>query len=405
MLHRISLLVQEERLLKTEKKRRGENYNIFETMHAQSNEVHTHSAILASLLNPEGNHGCRSSFLSLFVNKLAEVTAETASPVIFDTDLQEYRVYVERSIGKVSSDCETGGRLDIVVESADNKGKAIIIENKIYASDTYKQLYRYKNYADERYGTGNYVILYLTLDGHKPEDGSISGRKFTMKEDKEFHCISYRTFIYEWLECCKEKAASIPIVRETITQYYNLIAKLTNQNMETSTKEELVALLANKENIAAVFKIKDVYNDVINEVLNTTLLKQVQEIAKELEMECRCSPKNWYKRWNGQFFFSKPEWRHFCIGFEFMGNDLTDFNYGIRYKSETEKGKAQDIKQEIQDIITGGLSNTWWASYKPFKYRHWNNDMVFEHLYNGKIKTEIKQKVICLRDNLKAVDL
>ena len=35
LLHKVNQLVQEEKILKREKERRGENYNIFEVMHAQ----------------------------------------------------------------------------------------------------------------------------------------------------------------------------------------------------------------------------------------------------------------------------------------------------------------------------------------------------------------------------------
>ena len=95
--------------------------------------------------------------------------------------------------------------------------------------------------------------MYLTLDGHVPSNDSTSGDMFSMEEGKDFYCIDYKSFIRDWLISCKEKAASSPIVRETITQYYNLITKLTNQDMENSTKEKLVDLLANKDNIAAMF--------------------------------------------------------------------------------------------------------------------------------------------------------
>lgn len=67
LLHKVNQLVQEEKILKREKERRGENYNIFEVMHAQGDEVYTHSAIIASLLNPKHNHGCESAFLKIFI--------------------------------------------------------------------------------------------------------------------------------------------------------------------------------------------------------------------------------------------------------------------------------------------------------------------------------------------------
>ena len=107
LLHKVNQLVQEEKILKREKERRGENYNIFEVMHAQGDEVYTHSAIIASLLNPMWNHGCKSTFLKIFVDHLKESLPNV--DFSFDTDLEKCHVYVEYTIGNLSSDSETGG--------------------------------------------------------------------------------------------------------------------------------------------------------------------------------------------------------------------------------------------------------------------------------------------------------
>ena len=408
LLHKVNQLVQEEKILKREKERRGENYNIFEVMHAQGDEVYTHSAIIASLLNPKWNHGCNSTFLKIFVDHLKETL-----PIVdfsFDTDLEKCHVYVEYNIGNISSGNESGGRIDIIIQS-EKRDKAIIIENKIYADDQKKQLYRYKNYAQTHYKS--YIILYLTLDGHVPSNDSTSGEMFSMEEGKDFFCIDYKSFIRDWLISCKEKAASSPVVRETITQYYNLILKLTNQDMESSTKEKLVDLLANKDNIAAMFKIRSVHFDVLNRICNTTLKEQVQEIANELKMVCTCSTTDWSEQYS-HFFFAKPEWKHFWIGFEFMGNGLKNFNYGVRYISQLDKENAKDEYKEISRRL-GGNHNDWWPSfksfksfkdpYKSFKDPDWNDDVVFEHLFDGTIKTEITNNVKELCKELEGIDL
>ena len=400
LLHTVNQLVQEEQILKREKERRGENFNVFEVMHAQRDEVYTHSAIIASLLNPKWNHGCNSTFLKIFVDQLKE-----SLPIVdfsLDTDLEKCHVDVEYYIGSISSGNESGGRIDIIIQS-EIRDKAIIIENKIYADDQKKQLYRYKYYAQTHYKS--YILLYLTLDGHVPSNDSTSGELFSMEEGKDFFCIDYKSFIRDWLIGCKEKATSSPVVRETITQYCNLILKLTNQDMESSTKEKLVDLLAaNKDNITAMLKISSVRNDTLNKVCDTKLREQIQKIANELKMDCTCSSTNWCERWNGHFFFSKPEWKYFCIGFEFMGNVLTNFNYGIRYKGVSEIGKAPEVKQEISRKL-GGTSNKWWASYKQFKYPDWNDGVVFEHLFDGTIKTEITNNVKELCKELEGIDL
>ena len=404
LLNTINLLLHEENIIKREKKKRGEYFNVFEIMHAQSDEVHTHSAIIAALLNPKGIHGCRSEFLSLFIEKLSDALKEDVTlPYDGGHDLEECNIYVECYAGNLTSDKEEGGRIDIIIEFKDQK-YAVIIENKIYANDQAKQLYRYKRYAEQTYGKDNYLIIYLTLDGHYPSKDSIKGEKYTLEEGVDFYRMSYGDFILEWLLACKDKASSAPFVRETITQYYNLIAKMTNQDMETSIKEELINTLADKRNISAVFKIHQVYNDVLNRVCNTILLEQIKEIAAKWELDCKCEQTNWCKRWRGQFFFSKREWKHFCIGFEFMKDNLSDFNYGIRYKNESEKGSQRDIEAEIRKRLNGGKQNSWWVSFNPFKYNNWNDD-VFTRLYDGEIISEIEQNIKDLLRILEGVKL
>ena len=365
LLNKINLLLQEESIIKREKKKRGEYFNVFEIMHAQSDEVHTHSAIIAALLNPKGIHGCRSVFLSLFMEKLSDLLqTDLELPDYEEYDLEKCKIYVERYAGNLTSDKEEGGRIDIIIEFKSvkrDRDYAVILENKIYANDQAKQLYRYKQFADKQYGKGHYLIIYLTLDGHYPSEDSITSKEYILKDGVDFFRMSYGDFILEWLSACKDKASSVPIVRETITQYYNLIAKMTNRDMETSINEELINMFANRRNISAVFKINQIYNDVLNRVCNTTLLEQIKEIADDLNLHCKCRQTNWCKRWNGQFFFSKHEWKHFCIGFEFMRDNLSDFNYGIRYKEETEKGTLTDVEEKIRKRLNDGRfrQNLW----------------------------------------------
>ena len=47
---------------KEEARKRGESFNIFNVLGLSTNETRTHSALIAELLNPHGNHGCEVSF-------------------------------------------------------------------------------------------------------------------------------------------------------------------------------------------------------------------------------------------------------------------------------------------------------------------------------------------------------
>ena len=240
LIRHINKLLEREKIQKKERFERGEDFNIFQIMHMESDEVYTHSAILAELLNPKGSHGCKDLFLRFFLEMLP---SQFEQP--FDT--QNAETEVEFVIGEISE--EEGGRMDILVHSGN---QAIIIENKIYASDQTNQLLRYHNYAQQKYGNKQYKLLYLTLYGKHPSDSS-TGNK--IKENEDFYCISYASDIKQWILLCLEKAVQKPLVREILIQYLNLLNNLTHQNMENSVKKELEKLCSEPQNVEALLWI------------------------------------------------------------------------------------------------------------------------------------------------------
>ena len=57
LLRQISEIVLREKTQQEEKRKRGENFNIFRVLGLSTSEVRLHSAFLAELLNPNGDHG------------------------------------------------------------------------------------------------------------------------------------------------------------------------------------------------------------------------------------------------------------------------------------------------------------------------------------------------------------
>lgn len=403
LLNKIRLILHEEQLLREEKDKRGENFNIFEIMKAQYDEVNTHSAFIASLLDPKGKHGGGKVFLETFINILRQYQKLDTETSTFFHDAPEVRPFIEYNIGNTSYDYESGGRIDILLESvADQKRKAIIIENKIYAADQKKQLYRYKAYANNKYGKGNFIILYLTLDGHSPSETSTRGEKYVLNEDADYFCISYKEHIIKWLNICKEKAASVPTVRETITQYINLILNITHRNMEDIPREKLIELLATKDNYLTVFKIQEIYTDVIKKICKSELNKQIKDLAEEMKLHC-IIPDNWGERYC-HFFFSKENWKYFHIGFEFMGKDFNNWIYGIEHIKEDDITNNDiellSIKKDLIETVNFKDNSNWWPCYAPFTPNNLNTAESIEQIYNGCIKNNIK---CCITQLLSAI--
>lgn len=209
----------------------GDDYNIFNILGHTSKEL-THSKIIASLLDPRGRHHMGTKFMDAFIDVVG------IDKIRFDSSHSS--VITEKPIGKVENDYEylDGGRIDIILSDWD--GHNIIIENKIYAKDQYRQLVRYS-----RHKTDSIPILYLTPIGKKPTEFSCKG----LKEGDDYKCISYQEHILQWLERC----AQIDDVPENIifilNQYSNVVKKITNRSNRNKMKEDIVNLIVNnKEN-------------------------------------------------------------------------------------------------------------------------------------------------------------
>lgn len=126
----------------------GGHFNIFRVCGVNHYE-NTHSAILSEFLNPKGTHGLRSQLLDCFIEILGD------GLVVKGFDSKHARVYTEYLTPE--------GRMDILIEDQLNQ-KAIIIENKIYANDQWKQLLRYNSYAEIKYQKGNYQMANSHFD-------------------------------------------------------------------------------------------------------------------------------------------------------------------------------------------------------------------------------------------------
>ena len=168
---------EQERLKKEEEE--GKCFNVFSALNMCSDEVRLHSRLLATLLNPKANHGLENEFLKSFLIALG-------LPEDYITYCKEQ--IVERPIGEVTE--ATGGRIDIILE---DRGHAVIIENKIYAGDQPNQLLRYHNYGVKTFGENNFKLVYLTLYGNEPSPDSLGG------EDFEFIKLSYAQDILKLL--------------------------------------------------------------------------------------------------------------------------------------------------------------------------------------------------------------
>lgn len=217
---------EQERLKK--EKEEGKRFNVFSALNMCSDEMRLHSRLLATLLNPKASHGLGNEFLKLFLIALG-------LPEDYIIHCKEQ--IVERPIGEVTG--TTGGRIDIILE---DRGHAIIIENKIYASDQPNQLLRYHNYGVKTFGENNFKLVYLTLYGSEPSPDSLGG------EDFEFIKLSYAQDILKLLKKLVKTKPQKPVHR-TIKDYITIIKQLTHQDMDTKYQQSIIEEAIKSDNI------------------------------------------------------------------------------------------------------------------------------------------------------------
>jgi len=372
------LIQQNEKLIRARK----ESFNLFSILNVERREENTHSAFIAELLKSDGSHLLGNTFLKLFLSTIDPLRLEV------DFNVDNYEVIVEKNIGNIDIQMATGGRIDIYLQDKIT-GKSISIENKIDAGDQPQQLKRYHNY-----NLANNTVIYLTLNGSEASKESCVDLKVTA----DYHCISYRYHIINWLELCLKEASDHPILRESIKQYLILTKKLTN-TLEMEGQEGLKRLLIENlkeaeyiaENLYVLKKnfrkeIKDKIQSQLEKILKEFKFHQGAPIShnvSQLWLAPKNNPENglWFGiesfgvsgHLEGKLFVGINDWGATVPGLILNGdNELNDHNWKLSkfleyegqsivlnnsdfianlYKENKTENFVQDIVQQILQFI------------------------------------------------------
>lgn len=327
----------------------GENFNIFSIMRAESDEVRTHSRIIADFLNPKGLHSQGSIYLKLFFEEV-----QALNEIKENFDFENAKVLVEEHTGRIDGEYSEGGFIDIVIKDSKNQ---VVIENKIYAGDQKGQLFRYK----KKYPMC--TLIYLTLKGKQPSEFSYkinNGQELSLKD---IILVSYKDNIKNWLGNCLEKTHSLPIIRETLVQYLYLVKKLTNQSTNKKMSNEIQNIILNnfltaeqivKEFDSVKYKIFSSIREGIIDKLKTKLIYKYDISDKESKIGDKNS-KIWIESkeyiGNSLLFAIEPFSGNGGIGTELFCGIIDLHN------------KNKDLFVKIPEFNQNG----WWRDVKYFE--------------------------------------
>lgn len=222
---------------------RKDQFNVFTAMfNTISDEVYLHSQFIYSLLSFKTAK--EYSYLNAFLKTVGSKFRYNHDSLEINKELHD---------------------IDILLIDKTTKN-AVIIENKIYASDSNHtaegQLEKYYRIVieDEKIPEDNIEVYYLSLDGHEPSSESVStSKRYPILCDKVL-CISYPNEIRSWLQGCMQFAYDKPFQRETILQYIKLIDDMTN-NVDIEERIEIKKLIGeSKSNLESAKLLIDNVN-------------------------------------------------------------------------------------------------------------------------------------------------
>lgn len=376
LLAEISEIYRRAEKNRLEKMKQGEFFNIFNTLGLRTEEVRLHSAFLAELLNPQGTHGLSSLFLEAFLKRLGLPNDYLDVNKVSNDNK-------EKIIGPVKE--KEGGRIDIIIEDGKH---AIIIENKIYAEDQKNQLLRYFNYGKVKYQDG-FKLIYLTLDGHEPDECSLGRKKI------DYICLSYSCEIVEWLEECILIANQKPLVKSVITQYKELVKQITHTDIDSKYSEQLLKTMLKPENVIAVGEMLSVQNDWLERIISNYIWEPLRRFADEKQMMFMIDSNYEFGFGENGVWLYKKEWKHYGIfvwtdrknDWNYMYIGISDFGSPKRNEKILKKNfkKLDCLKEEPCD----GWPYGW--EYLRDNIMNWDCDIT-EKIVSGDVANYIKAK-------------
>ncbi|MGI4742637.1 MAG: PD-(D/E)XK nuclease family protein [Janthinobacterium lividum] len=210
-------------------------YNCFTVLGIREQEA-KHTALLADLLSPCGQHGLGPLFLSAF---LKAVGIPSRTPAV-------WRVTSEES--------HRHGRWDIALHGrVEGRPALVIVENKINAAEGYRQLDRYLQAAQEH--AGNYALadtwlIFLTPDGR-------AAQSYRQASDAKLLTWSYHEQIRRWLATCLPRTHAVPRLHCVLEQYLDLLTVYYNHHVQQTLSAKLAAHLLQHNLLAEAAALQD----------------------------------------------------------------------------------------------------------------------------------------------------
>ena len=366
----------------------GRNFNIFKICEIHDKEVLI-CRFIYQLINPKGLHNQGDTFLRKFiVDALGgqiidnnDKNDEESNLIMTDREIKSAEVFKEYLI-------QNERRIDLLIKT---DKRVIPIEVKIYAGDQEDQCKDYADWAKKQKKDKEYILYYLTLDGHYPSERSVDYEKNQydneeeidkeLKEKYKLTRISFKNDILKWIEDCIKDIRIIDKkqIVDNMMQFLNIIKELCNMGTDEQN-EEVKNVLNNKESFKAYIAMKQCQAYVTSEIFKNIIESLIKwannnhyvlddaynDYIDQINLLCKGNPIGEKVPGFG-IVLNENDTKFNCklsICVEATKND--GFYFGIYVKDEN-KNRADAIKQikmYLNEKCINGYSNTYWPFWR-----------------------------------------
>ncbi len=321
------------------------------------------SEILATLLNPQGNHAQGDIFLKLFFSTI-------------DIDYPNYTNNIKVRC-EVSTDWleNKSRRIDIAVTFGDHFG--IAIENKPWASDQFQQLSDYAKQMQNKFGE-NWCLIYLSGYNSNPSENSISPAQLeTLEENNQYKKINFGQIV-EWLKNC-EAQCQADHVRHFLRDFIGYCENEFLGEIDMVDANLIKDFALKSENLELALVVGQQMTAIKEELLKkfvTDLEAQFKVALPDWEFKLDKNFSYWSCKWK-PIKFHKPEWKSYYLAIGFEQNQCNGLIFGIRKEDDKIPDLPADTLKNLNEKLKKpGLKSPMWPWYfnlPPPYFEWWNN--------------------------------
>jgi hypothetical protein len=188
---------------------------------------------------------------------------------------------------------------------------------------------------------------------------------------------------------------SAPLVRETITQYINLIKRLTGQSANARMNKEITEIVTRDEkSLAAYFELVQSKTEVIRKVMGC-LRTDAEKIASDFQLKVGFRPDELLAK-ESTFWFWDDQMKawNVSISFQFQMQDHRGLTFGVSFCDPLHPELAPPgIAERFCAEFGPCRSVPWWPAVADWPERSSWNAETYAAICFGGFKQELRDKV------------